>query len=79
MVILADSPATHRSHASASASQADGFLAKALPAGGIQADLDLVLGWATDRGFYVRGGAGIEVTQLDGQTAHDTIVTIGNK
>jgi NADH-quinone oxidoreductase subunit B len=25
------------------------------------------------------GGAGVEVRQLDGQTAHDTVVTIGTK
>jgi hypothetical protein len=55
--------------------QADGFLAKALPPGGIQADLDLVLGWATGRGFYVRGGAGIEVS-IPVHTTYFGVLTI---
>lgn len=44
------------------AGEGDGFLAKILPSNGVRADFDLTLGWATDRGLYLGGNAGIETT-----------------
>jgi hypothetical protein len=54
---------------------ADGFMAKALPPGGIEVTLDLTLGWATERGFYVRGGAGLEIS-IPIHTTYFGILTI---
>uniref|UniRef100_A0AAU2AII0 DUF6603 domain-containing protein n=1 Tax=Streptomyces sp. NBC_00093 TaxID=2975649 RepID=A0AAU2AII0_9ACTN len=54
---------------------ADGFMAKALPPGGIEATLDLTLGWATERGFYVRGGAGLEIS-IPVHTTYLSVLTI---
>lgn len=39
----------------------DGFLQKILPAEGIRANFDLAVGFSNTRGFYFRGGAGLEV------------------
>ena len=38
----------------------DGFLQKILPAEGFRVDFDLGLGYSNQRGFYFRGGAGLE-------------------
>jgi hypothetical protein len=43
-------------------SQLDGFLAKILPGNGLTIPFDLEGGWAVSRGFYFKGGAGIEAT-----------------
>lgn len=40
--------------------QMDSFLAKLLPAGGVEADVDLRGGWSTGRGLYFEGSGGLE-------------------
>jgi hypothetical protein len=39
----------------------DGFLAKILPPEGFTIDLDLVIGYSSDRGFYFDGSGGLEI------------------
>ena len=39
----------------------DGFLSKVLPPDGITSNFDLAVGISTTRGFYFRGGAGLEI------------------
>lgn len=39
----------------------DGFLAKILPPEGFEIDLDLLMGYASDRGFYFEGSGGFEI------------------
>ncbi|WP_028048810.1 DUF6603 domain-containing protein [Cellulomonas sp. URHD0024] len=41
--------------------EGDGFLGKVLPPDGLHLDFDLTIGWATARGLYFRGSAGLEV------------------
>jgi hypothetical protein len=42
------------------AGDGDGFLARVLPADGVRAELDLIIGWSNRRGLHVHGGAGLE-------------------
>jgi hypothetical protein len=43
------------------ANDADGFLAKLLPPGGIHANFDLGVGFSTDAGLYFSGSGGLEI------------------
>ncbi len=44
-----------------SSDDADGFLAKLLPAGGLNVDFDLVIGFSTTKGVYFGGSGGFEI------------------
>jgi hypothetical protein len=44
------------------AGDGDGFLQQILPPEGLRTEIDLALGWSTDKGLSFRGGAGLEAT-----------------
>jgi hypothetical protein len=44
-----------------SSEETDGFLAKLLPAGGLNVDFDLVVGFSTTKGVYFGGSGGFEI------------------
>jgi hypothetical protein len=45
-----------------SAGDGDGFLQSVLPAGGIQANFDLAIGWSNQKGLYFAGAVGMDAT-----------------
>lgn len=45
-----------------SAPEDDGFLSKVLPSDPLELNFDLTLGFSKEKGFYIRGGAGLEYT-----------------
>jgi hypothetical protein len=54
-----------------STSDADSFLKGILPSNGLQMDVDFAIGWSTNRGLYISGGAG------SGQSGFEKSVSIG--
>ncbi len=58
----------------------DGFLQKILPSNPITLDFDMTLGMSSQRGFYFKGGAGIEYTfQINKSIGPITVTTVDIK
>ena len=61
-----------------SAGDGDSFLKTILPQEGIRVDFDLAIGWSKRKGFYFRGGAGLEAqlpvhTSIAGRLSVDRV------